>query len=172
MSDPRVYKLDHFTEGQVNEPDKLHVSLANSLPNPYHVCVVGASNGTGAGIAISYARAGCTALVLASRDLESMASVAETVRSISPSTAVYMQPCDITSAPSVKALADFVAKRFENRLDVLAINSGYSGSLQLKVTDGSPEDGEWAQAFAVNTLGTYHAAHYFVPLLLASPPSR
>lgn len=170
MSDPRVYRLDHFTQGQHNKAGHVLSSTANSLPKPYHVCVIGASNGIGAGVATSYARAGCTALVIASRDVAAMASVAESVRSISPSMTVYVQPCDITSPASVRALSEFVSETLGDRLDVLAVSSGYSGTLQLKITDGSPEDGEWAQALAVNVLGTYHAAHYFVPLLLASPP--
>jgi NAD(P)-dependent dehydrogenase (short-subunit alcohol dehydrogenase family) len=170
MSDPRVYNLDHFTVGQHSKPGPALSPSTNRLPKPYHVCVIGASGGIGAGAAISYVRAGCTALVLASRDAVAMASVEETIRSISPSTAVYVQVCDLASATSVRDLASFVTEKLEKRLDVLVVGSGYSGTVELKITDGSPEDGQWAEAFSVNALGTYHAAHYFVPLLLGSPP--
>ena len=38
--------------------------------------------------------------------------------------------------------------------------------MTLKMTEGEPE---WFQQnFNVNTVGTYHAAHYFMPLLLNS----
>ncbi|KAK8085802.1 hypothetical protein PG997_007073 [Apiospora hydei] len=171
MADPRVQNLDHFTATQHQKPGStLRSALDNASAQNYHVCIIGASTAIGKGLATSYAKAGCRALVLASRDLESLNQVAETVRAISPSTDVYVHYCDITSASSVQDLAQFVARALDGRLDVLALNSGYSGPVQLKITDGSPvDDGEWARAFAVNVQGTYHAAHYFVPLLLSSP---
>ena len=46
-------------------------------------------------------------------------------------------------------------------------NPGYAGPVTLKVTEGKPA---WFQQnFDVNIVGTYHAAHYFIPLLLESP---
>ncbi|KAK8044065.1 hypothetical protein PG993_004089 [Apiospora rasikravindrae] len=171
MADPRVQNLDHFTATQHQTPGStLHAALDGASAHQYHACIIGASTAIGKGLATSYARAGCSALVLASRDLESLNQVAETVRALSPSINVYVHYCDITSASSVQDLSRFVARALDGRLDVLALNSGYSGPVQLQITDGSPvDDGEWARAFAVNVLGTYHAAHYFVPLLLSSP---
>ena len=74
-------------------------------------------------------------------------------------------PCDITSAASVAALADKVTSEF-GRLDAMIPNSGYAGPVTLKITEGEPE---WFQQnFNVNTVGTYHTAHYVIPLLLHS----
>ncbi|KAK7943886.1 uncharacterized protein PG986_012999 [Apiospora aurea] len=171
MADPRVQNLDHFTAIQHQKPGStLRAALDGASAQQYHVCIIGASTAIGKGLATSYAKAGCRALVLASRDLESLNQFAEAVRAISPSIDVYVHYCDITSASSVQDLAQFVTRALDGRLDVLALNSGYSGPVELKITDGSPvDDGEWARAFAVNVQGTYHAAHYFVPLLLTSP---
>ncbi|KAK6854988.1 NAD(P)-binding protein [Apiospora arundinis] len=176
MADPRVQNVDNFTPTQHHKPGPI---LRSALDNTddgssntmrhFRVCIIGASTAIGKGLATSYAKAGCKALLLAGRDLAALQRVAETVRAISRRVNVYVQFCDITSASDVHHLACFALEHLGGFLDVVAINSGYSGPLQLKITDNSAKDGEWAQAFAVNVQGTYNVAHYFVPMLLASP---
>lgn len=185
-SDPRVSAIDNFTRTTHSTPNRtLRASL--SLPSTLHrqqqpspsftVAILGASRGIGAGIALSYARAGATTLVLAARNTAQLASVAAQVRDVNPHCAVCVRACDVANPTSVRALARFVGDEElgggaetgegkEKALDVLVLNAGYSGHVELEVTGGDAEDGQWAQAFAVNALGTYHAAHYFVPLLL------
>ena len=74
--------------------------------------------------------------------------------------------CDTTSDTSVASLAHKVRQEF-GRLDVLVHNAGFSGPLTLLMASGSPTD--FKTAFDVNCTGVYLAAHYFIPLLLASP---
>ena len=59
-------------------------------------------------------------------------------------------------------MADCIT-RGSNRLDVLVINSDFSGPVILRVEDGDSAD--FQRAFDVNIQGTYLAAHYFLPLL-------
>lgn len=189
-SDPRVSAIDNFTRTTHSTPNRtLRASLSFPSSSPssttssassFTVAILGASRGIGAGIALSYARAGATSLILAARNTTQLAAVAAQVRDVNPSCAVHVRACDVASPTSVRALARFVgdeelggggdgAETGGNKkaLDVLVLNAGYAGHVELEVTDGDAEkDGQWAQAFAVNALGTYHAAHYFVPLLL------
>ncbi|RSL71740.1 hypothetical protein CEP53_001359 [Fusarium sp. AF-6] len=78
----------------------------------------------------------------------------------------------ITSTFSVRDLAAFTHEKLgqeEKHLNVVIVNSGYANNRKPNVTEGNAIDEFWAQSFAVNTLGTYHVAHYMVPLLLKAP---
>lgn len=160
--------MDHFTPTVHSAVcPALDVSI-NTLPRPYTACIIGASGSIGAGVAKSYARAGCSALILAARDLETLKSVSKSILdSVTPAPTIHIQCCDISDAESVRALAEFIASNFSH-LDALVLVSGISGSVELRITDGSPTDGQWARVFGTNVLGTYHVAHYFVPLVLKS----
>ncbi|KAI0076865.1 NAD(P)-binding protein [Panus rudis PR-1116 ss-1] len=168
--DARFLRAHLFTDTLHQKPGPVIDPANNRLPTPLHACIIGASKGIGAGIATAYAKAGVSVLILAARDVEKLNSVAATIRSISPSTTVHFHACDIASATSVKELAEFSNSVLpSSRLDVLIVNSGISGPREPKITDGDAEKGIWEEVFKVNTLGTYYAAHYFVPILLASP---
>ncbi|KAJ4299996.1 hypothetical protein N0V90_005244 [Kalmusia sp. IMI 367209] len=177
MSDPRVHAIDNFTRTTHSSPGPTLPPPSNPPPN-FTACIIGAARGIGAGIALSYARAGASALVLATRlsSLPTLSTIVTQLASLSPSTSVYVHAVDVADASSMRALAAFAKEKLRSadtgapRLDVVALNSGYSGNVHLKVTDGdAAADGEWARAFGVNALGTYHVAHYFIPLLLGSP---
>ncbi|EOD53135.1 putative short-chain dehydrogenases protein [Neofusicoccum parvum UCRNP2] len=170
-SDPRVSAIDNFTPTIHHAPGTtLRAAITSPLPTPYTVCIIGASRGIGAGVALSYARAGATTLLLAARNTTQLADVAAQINAIAPSCAVHTVACDISSPTSVRGLAAHAATRLRAHLDAVVVNSGYSGHVELELTRGdAAADGQWAQAFAVNALGTYHAAHYLVPLLLGAP---
>ncbi|KAI0076876.1 NAD(P)-binding protein, partial [Panus rudis PR-1116 ss-1] len=168
--DTRVLQFNSFTPTLHHKPGPITDPAINRLPTPFHAVIIGASRGIGEGIVTSYAKAGASVLILAARSVDRLNSVADIVRSISPSTKVYVHACDIASATSVKELAEFAKSVLPSaRLDVVVVNSGASGPTELKITDGDAEKGDWEHVLKVNTLGTYYAAHYFVPILLASP---
>jgi NAD(P)-dependent dehydrogenase (short-subunit alcohol dehydrogenase family) len=166
MSDPRVYDMDHFTSTIHNKPSQTIDPSKVQLPSPFTVCIIGASRGIGEGVALSYAKAGASGIVLAARSTDQLQNVAQNIASINSKIETRILNCDISSSDSVGNLARSVEKDF-GRLDVLVVNSGFSGPVELKVTEGDPKD--WQQAFGVNAIGTYLAAHYFIPLLLSSP---
>ena len=136
------------------------------LPPSFVVCVVGASRGIGTGIATSYTKAGASDLILASRRTSGLEEAAKTCKQLNPEVCVRVIPCDITSAQSVAVLAESVRSEF-GRLDVLAINSGYSGPCLTRITDVDPST--MKQASEVNYIGTFLCAKFFIPLLLGSP---
>jgi NAD(P)-dependent dehydrogenase (short-subunit alcohol dehydrogenase family) len=139
----------------------------NKLAAPLNVLVIGASKGIGAGIAFAYAQTGAANLVLAARPSSSqeIAAVEKRVKELNPSVITTCLPVDITSSQSVASLASTVKERI-GKLDILILNSGYSGPVVLKVSEGSPQD--FQDVFDVNVQGTYLVAHHFIPLLLES----
>lgn len=163
--DPRVAAVDGFTQTR-HKSTPAELDPANvKLPDAFTVCIIGASSGIGEHIAYSYAQARAPRIIVSARTTSDLSIVAEAVKRINPSGEVDMVECDVSKASSVEALAEYVKDRC-GRLDILILNAGYAGPVTLKMDQGNPE---WVQkAFEVNALGTYLAAHYFVPLLLGS----
>ena len=158
-----------------NLTEKLHSSIhpdidpsSLRLDQPLVVCVVGGSRGIGAEVAKAFATANASIIILAARagSVPQLRSVENEIKTLRPNIDVRTQPCDVTSASSVSALASWIEQEV-GRLDVVVYNSGFSGPVILKVTEGDPADFE--RTFAVNSIGTHLAAHYLVPLLLQSP---
>jgi NAD(P)-dependent dehydrogenase (short-subunit alcohol dehydrogenase family) len=156
-----------FTTTQHNKPVAALEPQNNKLPAPLTILIIGASKGIGAGIAYAYAQAGASTLILAARtgSSEELADVERKVKELSPSTHTIILHVDITSADSVGRLAKDVKEEI-GTLDVVVLNSGYSGPVVLKMDEGDPQD--FQDVFSVNVTGTYNVAHYFIPVLRAS----
>jgi NAD(P)-dependent dehydrogenase (short-subunit alcohol dehydrogenase family) len=165
-SNPEVVGMDHFTSIEHSNVTAATDPSNVTLPSPFVVCIIGASSGIGEHIAYAYAKAGASGIIVSSRRTSELERVSQNIKELNANAKVLVASCDITSADSVEALAEKVKSIF-GRVDVVIPNSGYAGPVTLKVTEGEPE---WfRQNFDVNTVGTYHAAHYFIPLLLESP---
>ena len=158
-----------------NLVEKLHSGVydeispsKNSLKGPFVVCVVGASRGIGASIAKAFAAANASAIILAARSssLDLIQKVAEEIKQINQNVETRDWACDVTSSSSISELASKIDEEF-GRLDVLVYNSGFSGSVVLRIADDDPGDIE--RAFLINSVGAYLAARAFIPLLLKSP---
>ena len=134
------------------------------LPPQFSVLVIGASRGIGAHVAQAYARAGASTLILAARTTIQLVETTAICQRLCPGISVYLERCDISSSDSMAALAKSVEKITKGRLDVVVNNSGFAGPNIISFTDGKPDD--FHKCFEVNTLGVYHTAHYFIPLLL------
>lgn len=95
-----------------------------------------------------------------------------TTRTIETTMTITTLPVDVTSSSSVACLAaavkDLLTTSKRSVLDIVILNSGYSGPVVLKMHEGSPQD--FQDVFDVNVQGTYLVAHYFIPLLKASNP--
>ncbi|KAH6843692.1 hypothetical protein AA0119_g5341 [Alternaria tenuissima] len=153
-----------FTKTIHSKPTAALDPASNKLPKPFNVLIVGASRGIGAGIAHAYAQAGAASLLLAARSSSSqeLATVAQEAKNLNPSVSIKSLEVDITSNTSVAQLAKDV-KQEVGRLDVVIVNSGYSGPVVLKVEEGDPQD--FQDVFDVNVQGTYLVAHHFIPIL-------
>lgn len=173
MSDRRkdVLLAGGFTSVTHSHPTSAFDPSTNKLPTPLNVLVIGASRGIGAGIAQAFAQAGAARLVLAARasSSEELASVAEKAKQLNPSVPITCLPVDITSSTSVAQLAQDIKEKV-GRLDILILNSGYSGPVVLKIDSGDPQD--FKDVFDVNVQGTYLVAHHFIPLLKESSGAK
>ncbi|RAR06678.1 NAD(P)-binding protein [Stemphylium lycopersici] len=161
----------NFTKLKHSKPTEAFDPSHNKLSHPLNVLIIGASRGIGAGIANAYAQGGVASLILAARasSAQELATVAQESRSINPSTSVTTEAVDITSNESVTELAKRVKEKF-NTLDIVIVNSGYSGPVVLKVDKGNPQD--FQDVFNVNVQGTYLIAHHFIPLLKESNSAK
>ncbi|CAI9627481.1 hypothetical protein GT037_009258 [Alternaria burnsii] len=160
-----------FTKTTHSKPTAVLDPASNKLPKPLNVLIVGASRGIGAGIAHAYAQAGAASLLLAARSSSSqeLATVAQEAKNLNPSVSIKSLEVDITSNSSVAQLAKDVRQEV-GRLDVVIVNSGYSGPVVLKVEEGDPQD--FQDVFDVNVQGTYLVAHHFIPILKESDGAR
>ncbi|KAF2215690.1 hypothetical protein CERZMDRAFT_94090 [Cercospora zeae-maydis SCOH1-5] len=158
-----AFKISHSHPSTDIDPSTV------TLPSPFVVCIVGASRGIGAGIATAYAKAGSTALVLASRRISGLEETAAACKAINPAIQIEIVSCDITSSSSVASLAERTRARF-GRLDAAIVNSGYSGPVRTQITETDPET--FLNATNVNYVGTFYCAKFLVPLLLSTPDGK
>ncbi|KAF2659012.1 NAD(P)-binding protein [Lophiostoma macrostomum CBS 122681] len=139
---------------------------ANRFPQPGpNVCIIGASRGIGAEMAVAYAKAGAVRLVLAGVESSVRDGRLGEEKENGVKRRVEGFSVDISQAGSVERLVES-AREFSPRLDILVLVSGLSGPVVLKVGDGEVADFGWV--VDINVKGTYHIAHYFIPWLLES----
>ncbi|KAL9591969.1 MAG: hypothetical protein Q9179_007188 [Wetmoreana sp. 5 TL-2023] len=138
-----------------------------TLPNPFTVCIIGASRGIGAHVAHAYAIAGASALVLTGRDALALEAVASEARRLAKKEEIKILTavCEITSDPSVAQLAEKVRTEI-GRLDVLVVNAGLWGQTAIRVTEGNTK--QFQDVVNTDLVGAYLAAHYLLPIVLGS----
>jgi NAD(P)-dependent dehydrogenase (short-subunit alcohol dehydrogenase family) len=162
--------LSHFVATNHAKPYPAIDPKNIRLPENFVACIIGGSGAAGSGLARSYAQAGAAGIILAGRTASSLEATAKEARALNGSTNVVTVPCDITSNDDISALAVTIKDTFRGRLDVVVVNSGYSGPLsKATILEEDPKDVE--KAFGIHCLGTWYAAHYLVPLLLESQGS-
>ncbi|KZT69463.1 putative oxidoreductase [Daedalea quercina L-15889] len=127
------------------------------------VLVTGASKGIGTAIAIAFAQAGASGLILLARsDLSAVQATCEAAQRPRQSLKVLTIATDCTKGSEVVAAAQEVKETF-GRLDVLINNAGYMEGIS-KIAEYDPE--EWWKPWKVNIRGTYEVTRAFLPLLL------
>ncbi|KAJ9609180.1 hypothetical protein H2200_006952 [Cladophialophora chaetospira] len=127
---------------------------------PFVVLVTGAGKGIGFQIALAYAQAGASGLVISSRTQSDLDELTRQVKKVNKQDVVKL------------------AAKTENhfgRIDVVVANAGVM-SKYITAEDGShrlpyniEEDGDLPRVFDINLIGTYLLARHFIPLLNASP---
>ncbi|MCJ1318032.1 hypothetical protein MMC15_003359 [Xylographa vitiligo] len=131
-----------------------------------HVFITGASKGIGRATAISYARAGVSALALSARS--SLSSVETDVASAAKAAGhsppkVFTYEMDVTSRESIESVATHAAHDLGRRLDILINNAGYL-EIFTPIVDSDPD--EWWKTWTVNMRGPYLVTRAFLPLML------
>lgn len=169
--DTRMVKLNGFTSKTHGETIPTNLAINGQLPHGFTVLILGASEGIGEHIAKHYAYSGASRLILTARRRENLERVCSSIiegstKSTATNVRVDIFTCDIASASSMEELQNYVKTQTDGRLDCVIVNAAYAPPVRLKTHLDQPADVQ--HAFDVNAMGTFHAAHYFVPLLLSS----
>jgi NAD(P)-dependent dehydrogenase (short-subunit alcohol dehydrogenase family) len=127
------------------------------------VLVTGAASGIGLECARAFARRGAN-LVISDINATALEGLRREVTDMG--VACLAQPCDVTSAESVAALA--AAVHAEGPLDVLVNNAGiaYLGCFEEMKVEW------WRRTFDVNVLGIVHCIQAFLPAMRAAGGER
>ena len=162
----------HHSPSGPTDPSQIH------LPSPFRVTILGASRGIGSGIALSYAKAGASTLLLASRDPTTLDALAARVHEVAthPNCTVVTQMCDVTVEADLTALAETAKRIGDGAVDVVAFNAGLSSKMVrrenglLDFPFGLVEAGvdDFRRMMEINVLAAWNAAVHFVPLLEAA----
>ncbi|KAI9714013.1 MAG: putative secondary metabolism biosynthetic enzyme [Bogoriella megaspora] len=140
--------------------DPLKYSMAGKT-----VMITGASKGCGRAMAIGYARAGISNLILAARSPISTKEILEAAKSAGrPEPKMLTLKVNVSDRHDVEAAAKSVEQEF-GKLDILINNAGYLGRFE-PFTENDPDD--WWQNWETNIKGIFLMSRSFIPLLLKS----
>lgn len=131
-----------------------------------HVFITGASKGCGRSLALSYARAGVSGLVLTARSSLSVVvtEVAAAAKDAGhPPPKVFSYVMDVEDRSAIEQVAKSVEKDLDGRLDILVNNAGYLETWE-KLADSDPD--EWWKSWTVNIRGPYLVTRALLPLML------
>ncbi|ROV92438.1 hypothetical protein VPNG_09577 [Cytospora leucostoma] len=125
------------------------------------VLVTGAGSGIGKHIAIYFARAGATSIVLVGRDAKTLEESKVSIETEFPKCRVLSVPTDVTDPEAVASLFQKAGK-----IDILINNAGSTGSIGPLV---SSDIQKWWMAHEINVRGTYLPTCEFLRLLNGGP---
>lgn len=164
----------------VNFTNTLH-SKAEGLTDPknnkygsnFVVCVTGAGKGLGFHIALAYAQAGVSGIVISSRTQSDLDTLSSEIKRVNAKADILSKICDTLQEEDVKSLAQATKEKF-GRLDVLVANAGV---ISKYLSDGSLPKGitpdlDFERVIDINFLGTVRVARQFTPLLLESEGAK
>lgn len=146
---------------------------SNKVHGPFVVCVTGAGKGLGFHIALAYAQANVSGLIISSRTASDLDALSSEIKKVNPSVEVLAQICDTTKDSDVEKLFKATKERF-GRLDVCVANAGViskyleDGSLPKGITT----DYDFERVIDINLLGTVRVARCFTPLLIESDGAK
>ncbi|KAF2016765.1 hypothetical protein BU24DRAFT_423122 [Aaosphaeria arxii CBS 175.79] len=132
-----------------------------------NVLITGATRGIGKGIAMTWAQAGASGIVITGRNKAALDTTAEEIKNISPDTKVLAVTADATSPEDAKKLWSEV--RFGMGLiDVLICNAG----VHFESDDGSPRVGDidperWFSVLSTNIFGPHLHTYNFLQQYLS-----
>jgi NAD(P)-dependent dehydrogenase (short-subunit alcohol dehydrogenase family) len=129
------------------------------------VAIIGASRGIGLAMAVSFAQAGASQIIIGARSsLDACKTSVLTAANKANRTApkVFCVKIDVTSQQSTEDAAKLVEKEF-GKLDILVINSGILGSPN-RIIESKVD--EWWEVWNVNLKGPYAVSRAFFPLML------
>lgn len=144
-----IYDATNPTRSDLSQPSKV-------------VLITGSGRGIGRSIALRYAEAGVSCIVLCARTASELDAVAQDISEINSSVRVQKIIIDVTDEKSVAAAAKNVREQ-QGRLDILVNNAGSSGNW-VPIAEGNTDD--YLKTFDINVIAPYLMLHSFLPLML------
>ncbi|MDP3147989.1 MAG: SDR family NAD(P)-dependent oxidoreductase [Ignavibacteria bacterium] len=120
-----------------------------------NVVITGASSGIGKALALQFAKAG-SSLVLLARRIEELEIIAKEVSKYHVIVKIYK--CDVSNKDEVEKVFVHI-KKFFNSIDILVLNAGVSFRTDVR----KDESAKAVQTFAVNVLGMIFCANQVIP---------
>lgn len=162
-----VLTVHHEPEGSID-------STKVSLKSPFVVLVAGGSRGIGKGIAIQYAKARASTIIITGRSSSSLDTAEEEIRTYNADVTIVKQSCDVTSQEQVAALAADIKQKI-GRLDALIINAGTSEKTIIRPETGlrdfpwglskEVEYEDFYNVINLNVNAVWLMMHEFLPIL-------
>jgi len=129
-----------------------------TLANKAHgktVLITGAGRGIGRAIAIAFAHAGASRLILTARTASQLEMVASEIKAVSNDIEVITVETDVTNESQVEALFHTI----QGKVDILVNNAGY---LERNISLAETDTSEWWHTWEVNIKGTYLFTLHFL----------
>jgi NAD(P)-dependent dehydrogenase (short-subunit alcohol dehydrogenase family) len=172
LTDPDIPDVHRTMAGGSLTPTSHHDTYDYIKPSQFNLegkvaVISGASYGIGRTIAVSFARARISGLVLLARGALSDTEVAiqKAAQDASvPVPKILTLKVDVTNALSVEAAASEIKKEWPEGIDLVLSNAGWLEPEKC-IIDSDPED--WWSSLAINLKGPYLVGRSFIPLLLA-----
>lgn len=162
-----------FTNTIHNKPEGPTEPANNKAEGDLVVCVTGAGKGLGFHIALAYAQAGASGLIISSRTQSDLDKLSLEIKKVSPQIHLLSQTCDTQEDDDVKRLAN-AAKETFGKIDVVIANAGI---ISKYLNDGTLPQGiiadlDFERVIDINLLGTVRVARHFTPILLQSKGAK
>jgi NAD(P)-dependent dehydrogenase (short-subunit alcohol dehydrogenase family) len=117
------------------------------------VVVTGAASGIGAALARRFAREGAGGVVVADRQADALAAIAQEIDALAVS-------CDVTDATQIAALVDRAEERY-GPIDLFCSNAGV-----IAIGGENASDADWQLSIDVNVMAHVFAARVLVPRMI------
>lgn len=143
-----------------------------TLPTPFVVVVTGASRGIGKAIALAFAQAGATGLILTARTVEALRDVEAECKSMaaSPELVISLLAADVSLESSALSVLKGVETEHAGRLDLLVNNAGILASdtsAYGKLCD--IDSSQIEETMKINHFGRFYMTKHLIPLMIACP---
>ena len=145
-----------------------HSDVYPSISPPSHpqpsktVLITGAGRGIGRAIALSYAQASVSCIILCSRTLSELSEVESAIKKVNEEIKVLVLELDVKDEQQVAAVLERV-RTDQGRLDVLVNNAGTSEEWK-KLAEGDPM--VYWRTWEINVKGPYLMMHFALPLMV------
>jgi NAD(P)-dependent dehydrogenase (short-subunit alcohol dehydrogenase family) len=157
---PSYTKKWHTSSTPVIDPTRPELSAKGKV-----IVITGGGTGIGAQIALSFARAGASAIGLIARREEILQSSKAEIEKVSSSTKVNYAVADILQVADLT----FAFEKFHSsfgKIDILVSNAGF---LNKPSKISSVDSDDWWKAMEINVRGTFNTIRAFLPLASLQP---